>query len=395
MKLQIIKASLGYDGSGNLKEGLILQKQYDCLLLGGSQNITVDGIESVRFYLNSKQVPDGDIRLCFPKSDRNTQNRRLDAEDELAFQITVVNPLLQGGGLQLEFCFKEATNESGTPVVTRPRRFKFWIHYAFRWFQRPQVLNEITERKVYPWKISQHSTSLCGIACIFYFLIKDDPDTYERLALRLHQYGYAHHNNFLILPNAYLCRIDPEKNHQYPRNMAYVDWITLASVRNVESRLGYQGRASQVASAINWPHILTKLGRNFLGYQNTHFKLFSPIKTYIRDYLKDNIKLKILVEEVDRYYQQGSKIILLVDSDMLYNHSHYHLKNFIQYHWVAYEGGLRMVDQKGEPTSDYASVRTICFDIFSWGEEIKHSRTSKGISRNAFIRNYYGYIRIS
>lgn len=389
--LKINKVSQGYDTKGDRREGLILQRTYTCSLVGLDAPLTNEQKKSLSFRANNKAIREGELRIDFPKNKKEAYS--------FDFQITVVSPLFQGHTLSLEIVFGKTTNQRADKAnqdigEIESIKINLWIHYAFRWFKHPQLVNEIAARKAYPWKISQRSTSLCGIACLFYFLIQDDPDAYERIILRLHQYGYSHHNNYLILPNAYLYSIDPDRNPQYPQGMASVDWISLASVRNMESRFGYRGKADQVASAINWPHILIKLGRDLLGYGDTKFKLFSPVKTYIRDYLKNNTKLKILAEEVEKSHREGARLILLVDSDMLHNRSHYHLNNFIQYHWVAYEGGLQLMDKNGLPTHDYAAVEHLRFDIFSWGEEIKHSRTSGGISRNAFIRNYYGYIRM-
>ncbi|MCJ1806265.1 hypothetical protein MRP92_04970, partial [Flavobacterium covae] len=49
---------------------------------------------------------------------------------------------------------------------------KVWKHNRFKWFDREVLEEEIEERttKGMPRKVNQAGNSLCGMACIFYFI---------------------------------------------------------------------------------------------------------------------------------------------------------------------------------------------------------------------------------
>ncbi len=42
---------------------------------------------------------------------------------------------------------------------------------------------------------------------------------------------------------------------------------------------------------------------------------------------------------------------------------------FRESHWVTYEGGLRMVNQLGNPTQILGEVETVFFDVQTWGSD--------------------------
>ncbi len=59
----------------------------------------------------------------------------------------------------------------------------------------------------------------------------------------------------------------------------------MAVTRNKESNFGYTGKVGQDASAINWPWILTKLGKQLLGYKTVKMDYYKINKSHIRDFL--------------------------------------------------------------------------------------------------------------
>ena len=89
-------------------------------------------------------------------------------------------------------------------------------HYRFRWFDREKIKEELKERMDKPWLADQNSTSLCGMACLFYLLIKEKPDIYYKYVLALHQYGEVKYNNYITKPNDILFSKNPnEKGYPY------------------------------------------------------------------------------------------------------------------------------------------------------------------------------------
>ena len=269
------------------------------------------------------------------------------------------------------------------------------IHYRFRFFNRSILEKELNERSISPWKIDQRSTALCGIACIFYLFASDEPDQYQRSVLELHRTGSVLINSYEIRPPSTLYQMNPETDKNYPKGMPYSDWISLASVRSMESRLGYRGSKKEVFSAINWPPMLMRLGRTLLNQERVGFRLFSPLKTYFNDLLFPGKKLNILLNRIESAHAAGAKIIMMIDLNMLYNRADYSLSSLVRYHWIVYGGMLRMEDREGALTVDPRKATMIYFNSYTWGMAPTHSHTSKGISRDAFKNNFYGYIEMT
>lgn len=269
-----------------------------------------------------------------------------------------------------------------------------WVHYRFRFFNRPVLESELTERALNPWKIDQRSTALCGIACIFYLLASDYGDIYERSILELHRAGSVLIHSYSIEPPESMYEMDPQTNSEYPKGMPLADWISLASVRSMESAWGYQGKRKEIFSAINWPPMMMRLSRNLLGYKKVSFRLFWPLKTYMSDQLFPSGKINILINRIQRAHATGGKIIILIDMDLLSNRANYGIGSLSRYHWIVYEGGLRMEEETGRTTTDARNAATFYFRSYTWGLDIKNTHTTRGISRKAFSTNFYGFIEI-
>lgn len=105
-------------------------------------------------------------------------------------------------------------------------------------------------------------------------------------------------------------------------------------------------------------------------------------------------KIRILEQDIHKDYKNGYEICMLIDGSMMNNDDSYTLGDFEEYHWIVYEGNLQLLNNKGQKETDYDDISTIKFDVYTWGENINNSRTTKGISKTAFRNNYYGYIRL-
>jgi hypothetical protein len=201
--------------------------------------------------------------------------------------------------------------------------------------------------------------------------------------------------------------VNPYKDQDHP-NIPEVDWITLASVRSKESsffgELLYKGKEGQDAEAINWPTLMKPLGKSLLGYTDVEMDYYKVNKSYIRDFLGSNEKLRILQKDIDKDYKNGYQICLLIDSSMVeyLPEPDYSWSDFQEYHWVVYEGGLEMLNSKNIAESDYDKVTNINFNVFSWGKirnDTTNSKTGKimkkiRITKDQFRSNYYGYLKL-
>ncbi len=109
----------------------------------------------------------------------------------------------------------------------------------------------------------------------------------------------------------------------------------MATTRSKESNFGYTGKKGQDASAINWPLVNKKPEAN------------------------------------------------------------YSLSDFGEYHWVVYEGGLELLNDK-ESESDYDEITDIEFNVVTWGQ-FKNDNLDEAekikISKKQYIANYYGYLK--
>lgn len=362
-QIEVTDLDKGFDKSGNPVEGMIYEKEYQFALRrpeGQSVRWTFRYSNSALIYYDHAYAEGASV--AFKVRDANRCGTMLEV-------VAYSNGVILG-------------------------KLTVWVHYRFRFFKRPILEKELEERRKDPWKIDQRNTALCGIACIFYLLATDQPDLYEQGIGELHRTGYALFDSYEIRPPAGLYEMDPDNSEDYPKGMPYADWISLAAVRSMESHWGYRGRKKEVFSAINWPPMLTRLGRTLLQYKKVEFKLYFPVKTFFRDLLFPYKKIDIL-NDIQRAHLEGKRIVLMIDMDMLFNRSNYNIRSLVRYHWIVYEGALRMVDRNGLTTTDSRETAMIYFQSYTWGLPPKRSPTCLGISRNSFLRNFYGYIEMA
>ena len=273
-------------------------------------------------------------------------------------------------------------------------------HYRFRWFDREIIKEELKERAKEYWLIDQNSTSLCGMACLFYLLIKEKPDIYYKYVLALHQYGEVKYNNYITKPNDILFSKNPnEKGYPYiiefgeKKEMPLCDYITLGGLRNTENSF-YKGGDEEFA-AINWPNLMVRLCEDFLGYEEVDSKgIHLPIKKS-KDYDKD--KAWKIVEDINNQISQGYKLILLIDSDMIsYSDDSKDPLFAFEYHWVVLEEPIKL-KKTFRRMKDFSFIldnifTLLDFKVYSWGTRWKYPMIP--ITIEHFINNYYGYIKV-
>lgn len=294
---------------------------------------------------------------------------------------------------------------------------KVWKHNRFRWFDRKKVHNQIKNRVNDPWKINQAQTSLCGMAALYYAMIKRDAKAYEKLAKELFRTGEYAIGSYVIKPHEKalsMYEVNTSYDNYIALKMAEIDWIVLATTRSKESLNsqfvydGFENDEIDMLKGANWPEMLTRMCKEVAGFTSAEAidlgMLQISNKKGLSGKLNDAIggfdimHLKI----IDRKYKQGHTILMMIDSDMIKDKVNYDLKALTtNVHWVVYEGGLSLID--------VGESKYVGFSIYTWGIDPVSQEDEKGspaepkykfiyekqrISIKSFKSNYYGYIEV-
>ncbi|MEN2401928.1 hypothetical protein GKZ90_0019220 [Flavobacterium sp. MC2016-06] len=260
--------------------------------------------------------------------------------------------------------------------------YKQWKHNRFRWFDRMVVDDGLIDRKNDPAKINQHATSLCGTAALLYFYAQDFKNDFYKNYMEFFRTGEVFINRFKLSPNSVLYDFNPDLNNlKYPHYDKYsngkpciphqlmhqTDWVILAGTRSSDNKK-YLGQKGEDWNAINWPNYMVDAAVNLYGAT-----LVADETSIItgRDFSNKLI-------EIEKLYNQGWHIILLIDSDMLDDSISY-IGCATQFHWIAYEGNLIIDLIKNEYSFSY-----YCWEKLNIGAQIRSS---------VFNTNFYGYIK--
>lgn len=265
--------------------------------------------------------------------------------------------------------------------------FSVFMHNRFRWFDKKIFESQLQERVDFgkPWKIHQSSTSLCGMACLFYLLAKDFPVLYKEFAKALFRIGEATCNEYTATPSEKLLNKKP-RDSSFPSNMPYIDFITLAGVRNTENRY-YKG-GDEEFQAINWPNIMVNLCEKLLGYKEVSYRgIYNPIKKSSRYDFRQTMEI---ISDINIQFNNGCRLILMIDSDLINDTNDSILQLFsFEYHWVVLETPITIIENSWN--SEGRIVPYLDFKVYSWGT--KEIYLKQPISIEHFINNYYGYIK--
>jgi hypothetical protein len=279
----------------------------------------------------------------------------------------------------LDVCGRFVTIYAIGDVLQEIASINVWVHFRFRYFSKKIITAEIAKRIAHPFLINQNSTSLCGMAAVFYSVLKINPALYRHIALEFHQKGTVTLNNYTIKPNKFMFDVKPTTdNLSYPGlnkgsnglliGMPLVDWILLAGARSSLSSLNYKGDDGDNFKAINWRGIVKKMLKDFFGYKT--------IIDYTRYYTGFNYKNSLVQIEED--YKNGYQIVFLIDANMLENKVRYIL-NALDWHYIVYEGDLSFDEHKN-----------YIFSYYSWGRIYK----KQVIRSSVFNSTFYGYYKI-
>ncbi|POR16964.1 hypothetical protein BWK58_15180 [Flavobacterium columnare] len=259
---------------------------------------------------------------------------------------------------------------------------KVWKHNRFRWFDRMIVEKGFEDRKNDPTLIDQHRTSLCGTAAILFVYAKENGSEYLKKYFEFFRTGYAKINNYSIKPNPKIFDFNPiNTNLDYPAYRVYsngqpivpphlmeqADWISLVGTRSSDNKK-YLGKDGEDWDAINWPEYMETMAVSFYRA--------SLLENKLRTITGLNFTSDLI--EMQKEYQNGWKIIMLIDSDMLDDSISY-LGCVTNYHWISYEGDLYIDTNK----------QAYEFSYYCWKKLYK----KKSFRTQVFNTNFYGYIK--
>ena len=307
---------------------------------------------------------------------------------------------------------------------------KTWFHNRFRWFDRKIVDGQIDERVKEIWRIKQGGSSLCGMAVLYYALLKRDGGAYKKLAKNLFRTGEHTIGKYIIKPHdKALNMYDVKTTDSNFKAMAMfeIDWIVLATTRSKESLhskfvyTGFEDGNIDMLKGVNWPEMLTRMCKEVAGFghavsHNLGFNAINNKKRLISARIYDyfsNSDLEELIK-IDRSHKWGHTNLMMIDADMIDDKSSYNSLVDIgkDSHWVVYEGGLQFFDKNGLVTTVLDDVETLTFRIFTWGrnpktgeykgmdkktyfdKEVINIQNLPGIKVKSFKSNYYGYIEV-
>ncbi|OEJ98632.1 hypothetical protein A8C32_05385 [Flavivirga aquatica] len=377
-EIKILNLDEGSTNSGeNNEKGIIHNKEYTLKASKFRNNKAPENLNSIKWcysYVKENETVIGNIKQT---------------GEEITFKTD-----------DLDYCGYSITFYAYIEKKENEAELEVFHHYRFKWFDRKIVEQQIEERLEKPWKINQGGTSLCGMACLFYIFAKNDKQGYKTLAETLHRTGKATHNGYTVEPDEdvkeEMYNTNPKTSKEHPW-IPEVDWITMATTRSKESDFGYTGKKGQDASAINWPWLMTNLGKKLLGYTTVEMDYYKVNKSYIRDFFGSDEKIRILEEDIDKDYKNGYEICMMIDADMMYNKPDYDITDFGEYHWITYEDNLEILNSKGKTETDYDEVTDINFDVVTWGDFKRDKGIDKKklrLSKASFRNNYYGYLKL-
>jgi hypothetical protein len=281
-------------------------------------------------------------------------------------------------------------------------------HNRFRWFNKYTIHEQAMERAKNPWKINQGGTSLCGMAAVFYLFAQKAPELYVTMVNSIFRTGSYTIGDYTIepQPSAKYDMYTTIPNSAKYKNMEIpgADWILLATARSGLSGSNatpvYKGiepkdwrRTIAMLGAVNWPstmeYLLGKiLFRNVKSYHLDYPSIYDRKKVNNSDFAYTQLNK---INQVHAEYLLNRNVILMIDSNMIYNKSSQELGDiFTNSHWVVYEGGLKTFDKNNKPTYNMESIRFISFNIYTWGIDPKLKRLN--ISLDVLKTTLYGYI---
>ena len=419
-----LEEGYNYDGeSSELVKGFVYNKIYHLTAIIHNDN----GVKDEDIHWEAEYVFTNGYRT-------KVKNRTLDRIWTDKGRHITLPPMLPGliGGTLVFYAYINKPKGEATRTI--------WVHYRFRFFNFKQVQDQIIQRVGQPWLIDQSGTSLCGMACLFYVFAKLHPVEYGKFIIDMHHKGEATFNGYTVRPDEdaaeEMYNMDPTGNN-YPiwtdangkevERMPMADWLSLAVLRSHESttwiepmvlnpfppivipvpkKMIYKGKRENTMdqlAAVNWPGMMERLCREFLGFQNVEstlsMELMKEQKHFFRGWLSDKMSDRDLrsLEDMEQAHKDGATVLMMIDSQMFENVVSYSYMDLLtKSHWIVYEGGLTFLDDNNKPVKGFKNATKLFFKFATWGSS-PHSNCQMlskhdNISVGCFKSTFYGFI---
>lgn len=393
------------DGSANDGTGATLRK---AMVYGKTYEFKVKDFES--------KAPVSPASIQWKAFGHNPEGTKFDLRlkpSGLSATLTLEEPELCGTDITVQAFIQSEGSGASLSVP---------VHCRFRWFDGQRVKNQAAQRVAEPWRIDQGGSSLCGMAALFYLMAQNKPGPYQKLATELHRKGQLKIGDYMVKPHSAaedtMYELKPTEERFTELRMSEVDWIVLAVSRSSESLLAFDGLGTggtDQFKSVNWPGLMADLTRAIGGFAQVESVDTSMLGVVVKksvfgqiyDAFSDSDIASLL--EIDKLYQSGKKVMLMIDASMLSRVARYSLTDIGTSHWIVYEGNLKMFDKDGKFTKAASDVSIISFSAYSYGanpissekyDELGKKRPfplmanfhNNGIDSKTWKSNYYGYI---
>lgn len=232
---------------------------------------------------------------------------------------------------------------------------------AFAGIARVDVVTGLRERVADPKKIDTSAVNLCGPAALFYCLLGDDPERYVRYVIDLYTTGRANLGSLQVSPGSDCRNCRPDRSQIAP-----IDWIALASLRDSENTILDFESVNDGAAGITMPHSLAAWF-TACGYSQVR----NDTNVFIT-------KGRSELDTVHQLRLQARRVCLFINDNMLYSNRNTN-RSFAPNHWVVVESTAGVTGS------------TISLRVFSWGQLFTVPPTGS-LEIGPFSRNFYGFV---
>ncbi len=248
---------------------------------------------------------------------------------------------------------------------------------------RQGFANAIRERMNNPGRIHQRTTSLCGPASFLYCWLRKDPTGYVKYVIDLYEKGEASVGSLAVKAGSDCRRVSPAPD------IAEVDWVALASLRDSENSLFDYDTTATGAGGISMPHSIASWLRAAC-YSNVENRTNLMVDKNLSD----------LIQASSRY-SSGSSVFLFIGANVLEGKTG-RMGRAIPDHWVVLTSDVYVGDapaltllSKGEAVDDDDSLlsATVNFTVYTWGQDSRPaSREWSGLQVRDFLDFFYGFV---
>jgi hypothetical protein len=219
-------------------------------------------------------------------------------------------------------------------------------------------------RLAYPGSIDQDQTNLCGPASMLFNLLRDRPGEYIGFAIHLYERGEAKMVNITIKPKEALRSFSPPS-----WQIAPVDWLTLASLRNSEDWFLHYDSTDGTLSGATTPMELA-------GWFNR--ARYSDVREDAN--LVRHQRSTANMDEASRLFSAGYRVCMLIGSNLIDIKHQAESSDIRDDHWVVLQS---TIDRSGG---------NVKMTIFTWGDEHRQVPEKGMLPLDDFLMNYYGYV---